>query len=228
MKVIGLIGGISWKSTAEYYQILNTEINKRLGGVHSAEILMYSFDFDEIDQFNRNQDFEGAGIRLAEVAGKLEQGGAGLLLLCANTAHMSADKVKAAVKIPLIHIADATGKEIVRMGCKKVLLLGTRFTMEGDFISGKLRNDYGLEVVVPEKEDRDSIHDIIYKELVIGAIRDTSHKLLVNIINNHPEVDGVILGCTELPLIIRPEDTKLPLFNTTALHAKAAADFALS
>ncbi len=227
MKTIGLIGGLTWESTALYYKILNSEIHKRLGGKHSAKIRMYSFDFDEIDKFNVSRDFEGFSDRLIEEAVKLEQAGAEVILLCANTPHMWFDEVQEKVGVPMIHIADATGNSIVKKGFNKVLLLGTRLTMEKSFVSGKLEKDYGIHVVVPEIGDRKVIQDIIYDELAIGLFKDTTRKILLKIIAKYADVQGVILGCTELPLIIKPVDTKVPLFNTTEIHAMAAVDFAL-
>ncbi len=228
MKTIGLIGGISWESTAEYYKLLNEEIKTRLGGRHSANILMYSFDFDEIYNFNQNEDFNSIGKRLTEEAINLENAGAELLLLCANTAHKWANDVKDKINIPLVHIADATGRSITDAGIKKVLLLGTNLTMAGEFIKGKLLTDFGINVLVPESEDRNIVSDIIYDELIMGKFLEPSRQKILSIIKKFDDIEGVILGCTELPLIIKPEDTPLQLFNTTELHAKAAVDFALS
>jgi aspartate racemase len=227
MKTIGLIGGISWESTAVYYRIINQEVNKRLGGKHSAKVRMYSFDFDEIFTFNQKNDTTGIGNRLVEEAVKLERSGAGLLLLCANTAHQWADQVQSNISIPLIHIAESTGKAIQRSDSKHVLLLGTKYTMEGDFIKGKLNSEFNILVTVPEIEDIQKINHIIYEELVVGDFKDSSKQIILHIINKFNDIEGVILGCTELPLIIGHEDTDLPLFNTTILHARAAVDFAL-
>ncbi|MCD4682378.1 MAG: aspartate/glutamate racemase family protein [Bacteroidales bacterium] len=228
MKTIGLIGGISWESTAEYYRILNQEINQRLGGRHSARIRMYSFDFDEIYNFNQKNDFDSIRNRLIEEAIKLEKAGSELLLLCANTAHKWAKDVKDSITIPIIHIAEATGQAITDAGIRKVALLGTKLTMEGDFIKGKLSSDYGIEVTVPEPEDQEIVSSIIYDELIIGEFNEPSRNKILNVINGFEDIEGVILGCTELPLIIKPEDITLQLFNTTELHAQAAIDFALS
>ena len=228
MKTIGLIGGISWESTAEYYRILNQEINQRLGGRHSARIRMYSFDFDEIYNFNQKNDFDSIRNRLIEEAIKLEKAGSELLLLCANTAHKWAKDVKDSITIPIIHIAEATGQAITDAGIRKVALLGTKLTMEGDFIKGKLSSDYGIEVTVPEPEDQEIVSSIIYDELIVGEFNEPSRNKILNVINGFEDIEGVILGCTELPLIIKPEDITLQLFNTTELHAQAAIDFALS
>jgi len=228
MKTIGIIGGISWESTAEYYKILNHEINKRIGGRHSARILMYSFDFDEIYNFNQKEDYDSIRDRLIEEAVNLENAGSELLLLGANTAHKWAKDVKEKINIPLIHIAEATGRAIKKAGIKKVLLLGTNLTMEGDFIKGRLSYDFGIEVLVPEAEDREIVSNIIYDELILGEFKESSRQKILKVITGFNDIEGVILGCTELPLIIKPEDTPLQLFNTTELHAQAAIDFALS
>jgi len=228
MKTIGLIGGISWESTAEYYKLLNEEIKNRLGGRHSAKILMYSFDFDEIYNFNQQEDFTSIKKRLVEEALILEDAGAELLMLCANTAHKWANDVKSRINIPLVHIADATGKSITDAGIKKVLLLGTNLTMEGKFIKGKLLTDFDISVIVPKADDRNVVSDIIYDELIMGKFLELSRQKILKIIKKFDDIEGVILGCTELPLIIKPEDTPLQLFNTTELHAKAAVDIALS
>jgi len=228
MKTIGLIGGISWESTAEYYKILNQKINHRLGGRHSARILMYSFDFDEIYNFNQKDDLDSIRDRLIEEAIKLEKAGAELLMFCANTAHKWANDVKSKINIPLVHIAEATGRAIIDAGINKVLLLGTNLTMEGDFIKGKLLSDFGIEVLVPEAKDRNIISNIIYDELIVGEFKESSTNKILSIMNKFQNVEGVILGCTELPIIIKPKNTTVKLFNTTELHAQAAIDFALS
>lgn len=227
MKTIGLIGGLSWESTAIYYQILNNEVSKRLGGKHSAKIRMYSFDFDEIDGYIQEDNFTAIGNRLVEEAVKLEGSGAGVLMLCANTAHKWADHVQSNVSIPVIHIAEATGKQIQSQGIKQVLLLGTKYTMQEEFIKGKLSDNYKIQVTVPGKKDIQKINNIIYNELVVGDFKESSKETLLNIIKSFDDIEGVILGCTELPLIIESKDTALPLFDTTLLHANAAVDFAI-
>jgi len=189
---------------------------------------MYSFDFDEIYSFNQQKDYESIGQRLTEEALKLENAGAEFLILCANTAHKWANEVKSKINIPLVHIADATGKSITDTGLKRVLLLGTNLTMEGEFIKGKLLSDFDIHVVVPEAEDRNVVSDIIYDELIMGKFLESSRQKILKIMKKFDDIEGVILGCTELPLIIKPEDTPLHLFNTTELHAKAAVDLALS
>lgn len=227
MKTIGLIGGVSWESTAIYYKIINQEINKRLGGKHSARIRMYSFDFDEIFARLQKSDDEGIGKRLVEEAIKLEESGADLLLFCANTAHKWANQVRSNISIPISHIAEATTNAILNSGINKVLLLGTQYTMEGDFIKGKLKSEFDINVLVPEKDDIETINHIIFEELIVGKFEESSKRKILNIINSFNDIEGVILGCTELPLIISKKDTKLPLFDTTQLHANAAVDFAL-
>ncbi len=227
MKTIGLIGGLSWASTAEYYRIINREVNRRLGGKHSAKIRLYSFDFDEIEKFNRAKDLIGVGNRLVEEALILEKTGVEVLLLCANSAHMFANEVRKNIQIPLIHIAEETGKVIKQKGINKVALLGTQYTMEGDFIKGKLISEFGIEVLVPDSDSRKKINEIIYEELIVGKFNDSSKQFLINAINHIESIEGIILGCTELPLIIKPEDTTKILFNTTEIHAIAAVDYAL-
>jgi len=228
MKTIGLIGGITWQSTQEYYRIINQETKKLLGGSHSARILMYSFDWEEINGLRASGNFDKVGERLAEEAKKLESIGAEIILLGANTAHKFAGEVADSVSVPLIHIADATGKEIKKQGLKKVLLLGTKYTMQEKFISGKLESGFDIEVVVPEEKDLQEVSRIIFEELVDGRFVDSSKNFILGVIGKSKEdgIKGVVLGCTELPLIIHSDDTTLPLFDTTMLHAEAAVEFA--
>lgn len=227
MKTIGLIGGISWESTQEYYHLINSEINQRLGGKHSARIILYSFDFQEIYNRLEGEDFQGIGKRLLAEAMNLQRAGADLLVLCANTAHRWAPEVVKHISIPLVHIGDATGAAIRNAGVGRVLLLGTKYTMEGDFIKGILEKDYGVEVVVPGETDRIETSRIIFEELIVGKFNDSARDFFGDVISKHTDVEGVILGCTELPLIIKDEDSNLPLFNTTHLHAMAAVEAAL-
>jgi aspartate racemase len=226
MKTIGLVGGITWQSTLDYYRIINQETNRLLGGSHSARILMYSFDWEEINGLRNAGNFEEVGPRLAEEAQKLESLGAGVILLCANTAHKFADVVQQRLSVPLIHIADATGREIKSKNLRKVMLLGTRYTMQERFISEKLEKEYAVDVVVPDDKDIREISRIIFEELVNAKFLESSKKYLLDVIRSTPDIDGVILGCTELPLVIKPEDTTLTLIDTTYLHAKAAVAFA--
>ncbi|HPE56940.1 MAG TPA: amino acid racemase [Bacteroidales bacterium] len=226
MKTIGLIGGITWQSTVEYYRIINNETKKLLGGSHSARILMYSFDWEEINGLRSAGRFEDVGPRLAEEAKHLESIGADVILLCANTAHKFASLVQNEISVTLLHIADASGKEIQKLGLKKVLLLGTKYTMQERYIADKLENEYQTQVVVPEENDLLEVSRIIFEELVDERILQPSKEYLANLISKTPDIEGVILGCTELPLIIKPEDTPLTLIDTTYLHAKAAVEFA--
>ena len=229
MKTIGLIGGISWQSSVTYYQVINRKTNDLLGGSHSAKVLMYSVDFEEVSRMQhegRWDDFQGL---LIDAARKLECGGADFFLICANTPHIVADEVAAAVDIPLVHIGDAVGQTIKEAGFTRVGLLGTRFTMEKDFLKDRLRNKFGIESIVPEEEDRNIVHSVIYDELVNGDIRDESRKEYLRIIDKltADEAEGIILGCTEIPLLIKPTDTDAPLFDTATIHAERAVDLAL-
>ena len=230
MKTIGLIGGMSWESTLEYYRLINLEVKKRLGGLHSAKIVMYSVDFHEIEILQREGHWDRAGEMLAEAAVRIEKAGADMVLICTNTMHKVAPRVQESVSLPLIHIADATAHEILKQNIKKVGLLGTRFTMEQDFMKGRLSSGYGLEVVTPEEGDRSLVHDVIYDELCLGAIHENSRKRIVDIIAKMKEngAEGIILGCTELPLLVKAGDTSLPLFDTTLIHARQAVDMALA
>lgn len=229
MKVIGLIGGMSWESTAEYYRIINETVKERLGGHHSAKILLYSVNFSEIEKLQREGRWQEATEFMCEAAMRVELGGADCILICTNTMHKMAAEVQRAVVIPLIHIADATAMEIKKKGIRRVALLGTKYTMEEEFYKGRLRAKYGFEVLIPPEEDRNVINQIIYDELCLGRIEEESKKLFVQIIGGLESkgAEGVILGCTEISLLIKGEDTPLELFDTTAIHAQAAVDFAL-
>ncbi|MEZ5082544.1 MAG: aspartate/glutamate racemase family protein [Bacteroidales bacterium] len=226
MKTIGLIGGLSWESTQEYYKLLNQITKEKAGKTHSARILMYSFDWAEIEVLLNKEDFKTIGKRLSEEAIKIEKAGAHCLMLCANTAHRWADEVQQTIQIPIIHIANATGKHIAEKKIKNVLLLGTKYTMEGDFIRKKIEMEYDIKVVVPETKDRTTVHNIIYDELIRSKFLNSSKQRILDIINQTNGIEGVILGCTELPILIKPQDCKLPLFDTTKLHAEAAVQFA--
>lgn len=229
MKTIGLIGGMSWESTVTYYQLLNRMARERLGGLHSAEILMWSFDFATIESLQATGDWSGATSRMIDVAQRLERGGAKCLLICTNTMHKMADDVDAAVDIPLLHIADVTASAIRSDGASKPLLLATRYTMEQDFYTGRLQSRHGIDVVVPDAEDRIAVHDIIYEELCQGIARKTSKQKYIDIVNQMMAAgtDSVILGCTEVGLLISSSDFSVPCFDTTSLHAEAAINFAL-
>ncbi|HDJ32599.1 MAG TPA: aspartate/glutamate racemase family protein [Bacteroidetes bacterium] len=229
MKTIGLLGGMSWESTAEYYRIINEEINRRMGDSHSASILMYSFDFQEIEDLQHQGAWDRMEIMLAEQARKLEQAGAALLLICTNTMHRLAPAIEKAIGIPLLHIADATGQAIVQKQIHTVGLLGTRFTMEGDFYRKRLDERFDLNVIVPTPEEREEIHRIIYGELVTGKIRTPSREKFIRVIGSLGKrgAEGIILGCTEIPLLVKQEHSPLPLFDTTTLHALAGVEMIL-
>ncbi len=229
MKTIGLIGGLSWESSVEYYRIINQETQKRLGGVHSAPCLLHSFDFGEIEALQAAGNWAEAGERMVDAARKLKIASADCLVICSNTMHMMAEAVESAAGIPLIHIADATARPIQAGGFHAVGLLGTRFTMEQDFYRGRMEERFGLEVMTPEAAGRAIVHDIIYEELVRGQIRVESRRKVQTIIEDLrvAGAEAVILGCTEIGLLIKPEDSALPPFDTTELHALAAVDWAL-
>lgn len=228
MKTIGLIGGMSWESTVTYYAMINEAVRTRLGGLHSAKILLYSVEFAEIERLQHEGRWDEAGALLADVAQRLESAGAEFLVICTNTMHLVAPRIEAAVKIPLLHIADPTAAEVQRRGIATVGLLGTRFTMEKDFYRTRLERA-GLRVVTPAEGDRDLVHRVIYDELCLGRIEDPSRDAYKDVIARlvAAGAEGIILGCTEIGLLIRPEDAPVPLFDTTALHARAAAEMAL-
>lgn len=224
MKTIGLLGGMSWESTLWYYQALNEGIKKQLGGLHSAKIAMYSVDFAEIEHLQMQGDWQKAGEVLAQAALGVEKCGADFLLICTNTMHKVAPNIQAKLSIPLLHIADATAQELIRQEVSKVGLLGTAFTMEQDFYKGRLEQKYGLEVVVPNQADRQIVHKIIYDELCLGRIQSDSKNEYLRIINELEKqgAQGVILGCTEIGLLVNQDDTQVKLFDTTFIHADAA------
>jgi len=230
MKTIGLIGGMSWESSLEYYRIVNQAMKEKLGGLHSARCVLYSVDFAEIEEAQRAGDWRGAADRLTDAARALERAGAECVVLCTNTMHKVAGEIQAGVRIPLLHIADAAGNAVRAAGMRTVGLLGTRFTMDEDFISRPLTEKFGLRILLPEPVERDIVHDVIFRELCLGIIRPESRNRYVEIIGGLARrgAEGVILGCTEIELLIRAQDTPIPLFPTTRLHALAAVDFALS
>ena len=229
MKTIGLIGGMSCQSSAEYYRIINQTVQARLGGHHNARSLMLTVDFDEIEQLQQQGQWERIATLMEQAARQLEAGGAECIVLCTNTVHKVAPAIEAAARIPLLHIADPTAAAIRERGFQTAALLGTRFTMEEDFYRGRLESRHGLHVLVPAQSDRDEIHRIIYDELCHGDVRDDSRRTFQRIIGDLAVqgAEAVILGCTEIPMLIRPEDSPLPVFDTTQLHAEAAVDFAL-
>jgi aspartate racemase len=228
MKTIGLLGGMSWESTIPYYRIINQTIGARLGGLHSARIILYSVEFHELETLQRRGDWEEAGTILADAAVALRNGGADFLVLCSNTMHKVAERVERAAGIPILHIADATADEIKAAGFRRVGLLGTRFTMEEAFYRERLERR-GLAVEVPSRWDRQVVHRVIYDELCRGEIRDESRQEYQEIIENlvGTGVEAVILGCTEIGLLVGAENSPVPVFDTTAIHARAAAEYAL-
>jgi aspartate racemase len=229
MRNIGLIGGMSWESSAEYYRLLNEETRRRLGGHHCARSLMLTVDFAEIEALQRAGDWETAGRLLAEAAGTLERAGAEMVLLCTNTMHLVAGVIEAGIGVPFIHIVDSTAARITAAGLTTVGLLGTRFTMEMDFYRSRMR-EHGLEVLVPAEPDRTLVHDVIYRELTQGRVEDSSRTAYRRIIADLAErgAQGVILGCTEITLLVGPQDSPVPVFDSTRIHVEHALDLALS
>lgn len=229
MKRIGLLGGMSWQSTAEYYRLLNELAADRLGGLHSAECVLFSVDFAEIERLQVESRWDEAGAILADAAAALERAGAQVLLICTNTMHKVADQVQAAIHIPLLHLADATAQAVQAQGISRVGLLGTAFTMEQDFYRGRLEQ-HALKVLTPDAPGRALVHRVIYDELCLGIVRDESREAYRRVIADLVDAgaEGVILGCTEIELLIAQEDCPVPVFPTTRLHAEAAIAFALA
>ncbi|MGA1821093.1 MAG: aspartate/glutamate racemase family protein [Thermoplasmatota archaeon] len=229
MKVLGLIGGMSWESTKVYYEIINREVERRLGGFHSCECVIYSFDFHRIEAGQRENRWADLSAEMVEAALKLRSAGAELIIICTNTMHLMADDIERESGIPLVHIADSVGHRINETGCKKVGLLGTEYTMTGEFLKDRLKMDHGLEIIIPPDEDRKLVHDVIFNELVKGIIRGGSRDEYLRIIRDLDDrgAEGVILGCTEIPLLLDDTMTDIPLFDTTRIHAIDAVDKAL-
>ncbi|AQM70471.1 aspartate/glutamate racemase family protein [Vibrio campbellii] len=229
MKTIGLIGGMSWESTAHYYQIINREVKARLGGLHSGKVCLYSVDFAEIETLQHQGRWDDTAIILAQAAKSVEAGGADFILICTNTMHKVADQIQQVVNVPLIHIADTTAEKLVSDGIKKVGLLGTRFTMEQDFYKQRLIDKFGVDVFVPGSDDQTIIHNVIYNELCKGEVRDDSRQHYLAIIEKLVEqgAEAVILGCTEIAMLVEPHHTDVKLYDTTEIHAKAAVEKAL-
>ena len=229
MRVIGLIGGMSWESSAEYYRIINEAARARLGGLSSARILMWSFDFAEIEALQRRGDWAAATALMIDAARRLERGGADFVLICTNTMHRMAGEVQAAIGIPLLHIVDPTAARVTEAGVTRVGLLGTAFTMEQDFYKGRLRDRFGLDVLVPDEADRAVVHRVIYEELVQGRVLDESRAAYRAVIARLVArgAQAVILGCTEIMLLVSAADSAVPLFDTTRIHAEAALEEAL-
>ncbi|MFG2698777.1 aspartate/glutamate racemase family protein [Kitasatospora sp. NPDC048407] len=228
MKTIGLLGGMSWESTAQYYRLLNEFTRDRLGGLHSAKCVLYSVDFAEIEQLQATGQWQAAGEMLADAARSVEAGGADLLLICTNTMHKVAEQVAGAVGIPLLHLGDATAEAVLAAGVRRVGLLGTAFTMEQDFYRERLAG-HGLDVIVPDAAGRELVHRVIYQELCVGVVREESREAYRKVIAElvAAGAEGVILGCTEIELLVRAEDSPVPVFPTTRIHAAAAVEAAL-
>ncbi|MDF0604670.1 aspartate/glutamate racemase family protein [Neisseriaceae bacterium TC5R-5] len=230
MKTIGLLGGMSWESSTLYYQLINRAVQRRLGGLHSAKIILYSVDFAEIEALQRGGEWQEAGALLAQAALRLQQAGADFVVLCTNTMHKVAGQIEQASSLPLLHIADPTAQALLAAGVQKLALLGTAFTMEQAFYRERLIERYGLQVEIPDEAQRRDIHRIIYEELCLGKVLTTSRQRFVDIVNSMAArgCQAIILGCTEIGMLLSAGDTDLPLFDTTLLHAEAAADEALA
>lgn len=229
MKTIGVIGGMSWESSAEYYRLLNRYAKARLGGHHNARSLMATVDFAEIEALQRAGDWDALGVQMAQAAQQLERGGAQIVLLATNTMHRVCAAIESTISVPFLHIADPTGRALRDAGVTRAALLGTRYTMEQDFYVGRLRDVHGIEAVVPDEAGRASVHRIIYDELCHGTVDDESRRVYQRVIDDLKArgAQAVILGCTEITLLIGAEDSALPVFDTTALHAQAAVDWAI-
>jgi len=228
MKTIGMIGSVSWQATIEYYRIINEMTTKRLGGLHSAKLIIACKDFEELVQFAKDNDWDGMANSIAKEVQKLEKSGADFFLICANTLHKITDRIAAQVGIPILNIVEVTAQKVKEKNIKKVALLGTSFTMEDGFYQ-KIMDKYGIEIIVPDKTDRQYIHDSIFKELNFGLLKETTRREYIRIIESQikREVEGIILGCTEIPLLIKQEHVSIPIFDTTSIHAEAAAELAL-
>ena len=230
MKTIGLIGGMSWESSLEYYRIINEATKQKLGGFHSSKCILYSVDFEEIERLQHQGKWDELTVMMIRTAQILERAGAELIVICTNTMHMMADGVQANITIPLLHIADATAMQIQEQKLHSVGLLGTKFTMEQEFYRGRLSEKFGLKVLIPLDNERQIIHSVIYDELCLGQTRESSRTEFIRIINNLVKrgAQGVVLGCTEIPLLVRQEDIAVPIFDTTTIHANEAVRVALA
>jgi aspartate racemase len=230
LRALGLIGGLSWESSIEYYRLINQGVRARLGGLRSASLVLYSFDFEEIEKLQHEGRWEEATVRMIGAARSLERAGVDGLAICSNTMHKMAEAIEVAVPLPLLHIAEATAEPIRARGLKTVGFLGTGFTMEQDFLTGRLAQRHGLTVLVPEREERQTVHDIIYRELCQGVIRPESREayrgVMAQLVGRGAE--AIILGCTEISLLVKPEDSPVPLFDTTSLHSEAAVSWLLA
>ena len=230
MKTIGLIGGMSWESSIEYYRIINETAREKLGGLHSAKSLMYSVDFAEIEILQHQNRWDESAKILVDAAKALERGGAGFIILCTNTMHKLAPAIEASINIPFLHIADATAQKIKQAGLQRIGLLGTRFTMEQDFYKGRLVDKFGLSVLIPDETERAFVHQVIYDELCLGIVRRESKAHYIEIMKRliQDGAEGIILGCTEIELLVGQEDCRAPIFPTTRIHAEAAVEYALA
>lgn len=229
MKTIGLIGGMSWESSLEYYKIINDSVKSHLGSAHSAKCIMYSFDFEEIKRLQFEGNWEELTNQMINISKKLKDAGADFIVICTNTMHIMAPDIEREVKIKVLHIADATGEMIISKKLNKVALLGTNFTMKGDFYKKRLKDKFDVDVIIPKDKDCEIVHQIIYDELVKGFIKESSKKEYITIIKELADqgAEGVILGCTEIPLLIQQKDVRIPIFDTTRIHSEAAVDFSL-
>jgi len=229
MKKIGLLGGMSWESSANYYKIINEEIKKQLGGLHSAKVILNSVDFEPLEQLQHKGDWDGAAKILATEAKDIEDAGADFLLICTNTMHKVAPDIEKHISIPIIHIADATAQTLLKDGVKKVGLLGTAFTMEQDFYKGRLKDKFDLDVIIPNKQDRSIVHNIIYQELCLGTIKQSSKNEYLRIMHSLVKhgAEAIILGCTEIAMLVNQKDIETKLYDTTTIHALKAVEEAL-
>ena len=229
MKTIGMLGGMSWESTSSYYSAINEGVKASLGGLHSAKICMVSLDFHEVEVLQSKGNWDGAAELLAQASLSIQAGGAEFLLICTNTMHRVAPQIEEQLSIPILHIADATAEKLKLDGISRVGLLGTRFTMEQDFYKGRLTEKHGIEVLIPDANERSTVHDIIYNELCLGELKTQSRSAYVEIIARlyAQGAQAIILGCTEIALLVEQKDTEVPLYDTTEIHAKAAVDYAL-
>ena len=228
LKIIGLIGGMSWESTVTYYKIINETVKEKLGGLHSAKCILYSVDFQEIEECQANGNWEKSGEILGEAANNLEKAGADFIVICTNTMHKVVDQIKEKISIPILHIAEMTAEKILEKGLKNIALLGTKYTMEQDFYKSKLI-EKGINVIIPDKNDIEIINEVIYDELCLGIINSNSKKKFLEIVDKlrSKGAEGIILGCTEIGLLIKNEDTDIPLFDTAIIHAEQAAIYSI-
>ena len=228
LKTIGLIGGMSWESTVTYYKIINETVKERLGGLHSAKCILYSVDFQEIEECQANGNWEKSGEILGEAANNLEKAGADFIVICTNTMHKVVNQIKEKISIPILHIAEMTAEKILEKGLKNIALLGTKYTMEQDFYKSKLI-EKGINVIIPDKNDIEIINEVIYDELCLGIINSNSKKKFLEIVDKlrNKGAEGIILGCTEIGLLIKNEDTDVPLFDTAIIHAEQAAMYSI-